>query len=62
MKRNQILSVIKSLAQSQGFYGRLYSRLLDLAENEPDSYEDVMEVLEGRNFADPIDLVLFLES
>lgn len=54
MKANEILEAIKSLSQSQGFYGRLYERLVQ--------DEEALQYLEEQNFTDVVDLVLFLES
>ena len=54
MKKEQILNVIKSLAKSQGFYGRLLEHI-----NEQPSY---LDFLEKQNFKDAIDFVLYMES
>ena len=61
MKRNEILEVIKSLARSQGFYSRIYNRLIDLKENDIDSYNEIMESLESQNFKDSLDIVFYFE-
>lgn len=58
MKKEEILSAIRSLAASQGFYGRL---LFVLSSDEPDSIA-YLEYLEEQNFKDVVDLVMFLES
>ncbi len=52
MNKQEILSAIESLAQSQGFYGRILEDLNDKA----------LDYLEKQNFTDVVDLVLFLES
>ena len=44
MKREEIMETIKSLAGSQGFYGRLYGYLMELDEDE---YNEVMAELES---------------
>lgn len=54
MNKEQILNTIKSLARSQGFYGRLLENI-----NED---ETILDELVEQNFADSLDLVLFLES
>ena len=59
MKREEIIKTIKSLAGSQGFYGRLYGDLIELDEDE---YDEVMTKLESQNFKDGVDLVMFIES
>ena len=62
MKINEILSAIRSLAQSQGFYSRLYSDLLSVKQSSPDEWADIVTVLENRNFKETVDMVLFFES
>ena len=62
MKINEILSAIRSLAQSQGFYSRLYSDLVSVKQSSPDEWADIVTVLENRNFKDTVDMVLFFES
>lgn len=62
MKIDAILDVIKKMALSQGFYGRLYDGLMEAKQYDPDSYADAVDVLEAQNFSDPVDLILFLES
>ena len=62
MKINEILSAIRSLAQSQGFYSRLYSDLLSVKQSAPDDWADIVTVLENRTFKDTVDMVLFFES
>ncbi len=62
MKMNEIISIIKSLAQSQGFYGRLLGYLISVKDNDPDKYNRIVEELEGQNFKDPVDMVLYFES
>lgn len=54
MNRDEILNTIKSLASSQGFYGRLYEQLYD--------NDDALEYLERQNFQDPVDMILFFEQ
>lgn len=58
MKKEEILSAIRSLAASQGFYSRL---LFVLSSNEPDAVA-YLNYLEEQNFKDTIDLVMFLEQ
>ena len=52
MNKEQILSAVASLAQSQGVYGRL---LRELRCNDK-----ALDYLEQQNFGDTLDLVLFL--
>lgn len=52
MNREEIIFAIESLAQSQGFYSRILENLND----------EILDYLEKQNFADTVDLVLFLES
>lgn len=55
MNKKEILETIKSLANSQGFYTRLYQFL----KEESGEY---LDMLEKQNFKDPIDLILYLEE
>lgn len=53
MNKEQIIEVIKNLAYSQGFYGRL---LRQITENP-----SILDELEAQNFSDDIDLIMYLE-
>lgn len=59
---NEIISTIKSLAQSQGFYGRLLGYLISVKDNDPDKYDRIVKELESQNFKDPVDMILYFES
>ena len=59
MKRDQIIDTFKSLACSQGFYGRLLAAINDADE---DSREEFFAELEAQNFRDPLDLILYIEG
>lgn len=58
MKRDEILNVIKSLARSQGFYGRL---LQEINEMDEEQYDEFMGRLEAQNFSDAVELVIYIE-
>lgn len=62
MKINDILNEIRELANSQGFYGRLLRDLIELKENDLESYNSIKEELESQNFHDTLDLIMYLES
>ena len=62
MKINQILSTIRMLAQSQGFYGRLLAEICELRDFDPDGYKEFVEELESQNFQNSIDMILYFES
>lgn len=61
MKMEQILAAIRTLSHSQGFYGRLYRSIVEMQENDPDTYEEVVEQLEAQKFGDAVDMVLYFE-
>ena len=61
MDREDILNAIQELAYSQGFYGRLLRFFMELKEEDPDRYEEVMQELEAQKFGDTLDMVLFFE-
>lgn len=58
MTKNEILKTIFMLSQSQGLYGRLYSRLM---END-DAAQKWLAEAESQNFQDTVDLILWIES
>lgn len=59
MKRDQILAVLRSLAMSQGFYGRLLNAINQASEEEQDEF---FTNLEAQDFQSSVDLVIYLES
>ena len=59
MKKNEIMKTFKSLAQSQGYYGRIVDELESMSESNGNMY---LEGLEKQNFKDAVDLVMFMES
>ena len=62
MKMNDILQVIRELASSQGFYSRLYNRILELKKYNPGDYESLKNELESQNFSDAVDFILYVEG
>ena len=59
MNREQILDTFRSLAQSQGSYGRLLDYIYSMEESERDRY---LSHLEQQKFREPVDLILYLED
>lgn len=62
MNIEEIMSAIRSLAESQGFYGRLYNELWEMQTNDPEKWEEVKNTLEAQNFNDTLDMVMYFES
>lgn len=62
MDIEQIMAAIRSLAESQGFYGRLYNELWEMQTNDPEKWEEVKNTLEAQNFNDTLDMVMYFES
>lgn len=54
MKKDEILTAVRQLAQSQGLYGRILQAL--------DGNNEALEYLESLNFNDTVDMVLYLEG
>jgi len=59
MKRNEIMEWIKKLAASQGFYCRLLQAINDMDDSDKNV---LFEHLEAQNFADPVDLIMYIEG
>jgi len=62
LDRDDIIKGIKTLAQSQGFYGRVLNDLLKMKQNNPEEYNRIMTELENEKFKDIVDFVLYIES
>jgi hypothetical protein len=59
MNKEQILSTFRSLAMSQGFYGRLLAQINSADEETRDAF---LSGLESHNFKDAVDLVMWIEG
>ena len=59
MNREQILDAFRSLARSQGFYGRLLKQIGSVDEETREAF---LSDLESRNFRDVVDLVMWIEG
>lgn len=62
MKWNEIIDVIKELAKSQGFYGRILRSIEEIYETDYDYWEEYMNYLEKQNFKNSLDVVMFFET
>ena len=61
MKMKEIKETMKSLASSQGFYGRLLASIETMEEMFPQDYEKLAEELESQNFQNAVDLIMYIE-
>ena len=61
MKMKEIKETIKSLASSQGFYGRLLASIETMEEMFPQDYKKLAEELESQNFQNAVDLIMYIE-
>lgn len=59
MKIEQILDIIRGLACSTGFYGRLYQSIMEMPKSARENYYTYLESL---NFASDLDVVLYFEE
>ena len=59
MKRNEIIECIKTLAASQGHYGRLLRAINSMENNDR---EALFSHLEAQGFTDPVDLIMYIEG
>ena len=62
MDREQIMQVIRSLATSQGFYGRLLYDIQELQKNDHEEADRLLSVLEAQKFNDALDVILYFEQ
>lgn len=58
MSGEQAIAVIRNLASSQGFYGRLLNTIENFTDEEMEKWN---EIIENQGFTDDLDLILWLE-
>lgn len=58
MNGKQAKAVIRNLARSQGFYGRLLNEIENFTDEEMKKWN---ETIENQGFTDDLDLILWLE-
>lgn len=58
MSFEEILKEIKVLANSQGFYGRLYESIMESEESQ----EQFKNIVEEQNFNDIVDFIIWIEG
>lgn len=58
----QVIDVIRELAKSQGFYSRIYNAIIELRETDEDVFNAWSQVIESKNFKEPLDVVMYFES
>lgn len=58
MNRDDIMAGFRSLAASQGFYGRLIRNIEEASDKDRERFWTEME---SRGFTDMVDVVLFIE-
>ena len=62
MSWREVIDVIKMLAHSQGFYGRLLRSIEEQYEEDYENWEAFMQYLEEQKFKDTLDVVMFFET
>lgn len=62
MSWREVIDVIKMLAHSQGFYGRLLRSIEKQYEEDYENWEAFMQYLEEQKFKDALDVVMFFET
>lgn len=56
------IEVIRKLSNAQGFYSRLYRDLMNIKDNDPDKYQDVLDEFASHHFSDNVDFILWIEG
>ena len=62
MTADDILAVILGLSRSQGHWGRLYEEIAESRDSDPEAYAEWAAGMEAKNFATPLEVVLFFEE
>ncbi len=58
MTKKEIIETIELLSKDQGFYSGLYKFINEKSEDS----EEFLQILEDKNFKDPVDLILYFEQ
>ena len=53
------MNVVKTLAQSNGFYGRILKKINNLSSDE---LQQMKNYINAQTFNEPIDVIMFLEA
>lgn len=56
MKKQEIIETVRDLSKSQGFYCRMLEHL------QSEDGQEFLDMLEAKNFKDPVDLILYFEG
>ena len=59
MKFEEVMLLIKNLAKSQGFYGRMLNAIKEL---DVDGLEEFKAFIEEKKFKDSLEFVMFIEG
>lgn len=59
MKYDEIMELIKSLAKSQGFYGRFLEAINEASKEQRQEFKNIVE---KQNFNDAVDFILWIEG
>ncbi len=59
MTMDEIISLVRRLASSQGFYGRLLNSIEDCDE---ETFEKLKKHWEGMAFKDDVDFIMYIEG
>ena len=62
MKERELLNIIIEFSYSQGFYGRLYRELMEIKEQDIETYKEIIKEWESQNFTTTLDFILYLEG
>lgn len=62
MREKELLNIIIELSYSQGFYGRLYRELMEIKEQEIETYKKIIKEWESQNFTTTLDFILYIEG
>lgn len=61
MKINEMISVVKELAKTQGFYSRILASWIEYQNYYPAMWDDIVNELESLNFKDSVEFCMYLE-
>lgn len=58
MTKQEIITTLKALSNSQGFYSSLYAHITEKTKEA----EEYLQMLEDKQFKDAVDLIMYFEQ
>ena len=59
---DDVMDVIISLSQSQGYYGRLLRSIAELRDDDEEAFDELVVKIESEEFISVLDVIMYFEG